>query len=126
MFSLSSSVIFDIVVFLLLSKKYLIMEKKHFQSFDQYGEILFENYIDWSISLYKDDVSRDEENLEEPSIKWIIGGKRKQLAEAQLDQKPVKDLIINDQQMKPTQLSMKQHWSKESFINKAFKNILKS
>ena len=56
------------------------MEKKQIQSFDQYGEILFENYIDWSIAFYKDDVSSDEESLEEPTVKWIIGGKRKQLA----------------------------------------------
>ena len=102
------------------------MEKKTFQSFNQYGEILFENYIDWSIGLYKDDVSSDEESLEEPNIIWIIGGKRKRLAKEQPDQEPVKDLIVNDQQMKLTQLSMKQHWSEESFIDKAFKNIFKS
>ena len=102
------------------------MEKKQFQIFDEYGEILFENYIDWSISLYKDDVSRDEENLEEPSIKWIIGGKRKWLVVEHLDQQPVKDLIINVHKMKPTQLSMKKHRSEEPFIDEAFKNIFKS
>ena len=34
-----------------------------------------------------------------------------------------KDLIINDQQGKPTQLSMKQHWSEKSPIDEVFKNI---
>ena len=57
------------------------MEKKQFQIFDEYGEILFENYIDWLIALYKDDISSDEESLAEPTVKWIIGGKRKRLAE---------------------------------------------
>ena len=73
------------------------MKKKIIQSFNQYGEILFENYIDWSIAFYKDDVSSDEESIEEPTIKWIASGKIKRLAEEQPNQHPVKDLIINDQ-----------------------------
>ena len=102
------------------------MEDKQFQSIDQYGEIWLENYIDWSIAYSKDYVSSDEENTMELGIKWIVGGKRKRLADEQPDQHPVKDLIINDQQMKPTQLSMKQHWSEESFVDEVFKDISKA
>lgn len=102
------------------------MGKRQFQSIDQYEKILFKNYIDQLIACYKDDVSSDEESLEEPIVKWIVGGKRRQLANEQPNQHLVKDLVINDQQMKPTQLSMKQHRSEKSFIDNAFKNILKS
>ena len=45
----------------------------------------------------------------------------------QPDQQPVKDLIINHQQLKnPTQLSMKQNWSEKLFIGKVFKNVSRS
>ena len=87
---------------------------------------MFENYIDWSIAYYKADVSSDEESLEELTVKWIVGGKRKRLAEEQPDQQPVRDLIINVKDMNPNQLAMKQHRSEESFIDEAFKNIPKS
>jgi hypothetical protein len=85
-----------------------------------------ENYIDWSITYSKDDVSSDEEDLVEPVTKWIVGGKRKRLVDEQPDQHPIKDLIINDQWEKPIQLSIKQHWSEESLIDKVFKGISKT
>ena len=85
------------------------MEEKQFQSVNQYKGICLENYIDWSIAYSKDDVSSDEYNLVEPTNKWIVDGKRKWLVDEQLDQQPVKYLIINDQRENPTQLSMKQH-----------------
>ena len=110
MLFLSSSITPDIVVSPIF-KEASDMEKKQFQSVDQYGEMWLENYIDWSIAYSKDEVSSDEENIVEPTIKWIIGGKRKRLAEEEQDQQPVKELIINVQHMKPTQLSMKQHRS---------------
>ena len=99
------------------------MEEKQFQSNDQCGEILLENYIDWSVAYSKDDVSSDEEDLVEPVNKWIVGGKRKQLVDEQPDEQPTKHLIINDRQGKPTQLSMKQHWSEKSLIDEVFKYI---
>ena len=61
------------------------MEEKQFQSIDQYGEMWLENYIDWSIAYNKDDVSSDEENIVEPSIKWIVVGKITQLGDEKLD-----------------------------------------
>ena len=73
------------------------MEKKQIQRFSQYGKIFLENYIDWSIAFHKDDVSSDEEGYAELTVKWIVGGKKTWLVEEQLDQRPVKDLIINDQ-----------------------------
>ena len=85
-----------------------------------------ENYIDWSIAYSKDDVSSDEEDLVEPVSKWIVGGKIKWLVDERPGEQPVKDLIINDQQGKPTQLSMKQHWSEKSLINEVFKDISKT
>ena len=42
------------------------------------------------------------------------------------DEQPVKYLIINDQQVKPSKLSMKQHWSKKSLIDEVFKGILET
>ena len=82
---------------------------------------MFENYIDWSITYYKDDISSVEGSLAETTVKWIIGGKRKWLVVEHLDQQPVKDLIINVHKMKPTQLSMKQQMSVDLFIDEAFK-----
>ena len=102
------------------------MEKRQFQSVDQYKGICLENYIDQSIEYSKDDVSSVEEDLVELVSKWIVGGKRKQLVDEKLDEQPVKDLIINDQQVKPTQLSMKQHLSQKSLIDEVFKDISKT
>lgn len=53
------------------------MEKKHIQRFNQFGELKFENYIDWSITLHGDDISSDEEGFTEPIAKWIVGKKIK-------------------------------------------------
>ena len=89
------------------------MEKKQIQRFDQYGELQLENYIDWSIAFHKDDISSDEEGFAEPTIKWIVGKKRKRFLEEQPDQQPVRDLVINVKQKKPTQPYIKQHKSKE-------------
>lgn len=106
--------------------KYLIMEKKYIHRFNQYGEILIENYIDWSIAFHKDDISSDEEGFAEPVVKCIIGKKIKWLSEMQPDQYPDRDLVINVKKKRPPQHSMKQCKSKELFIDKAFKNILQS
>ena len=125
MVSLSSSVIPDFVVSPSL-KEISNMGEKQFQSVDQYKGTCLENYIDWSIAYSKDDVSSDEEDLVKPVSRWIVGGKRKQLVDEQPDRHPVKDLITNDQQGKPTQLSMKQHWSEKSLIDEVFKDISKT
>ena len=85
-----------------------------------------DNYIDWSITYSKDDVSSDEEDFLEPVNRWIVGEKRKWLVDEHPDEEPVKDLIINHQQEKPTQPSMKQHWSEKLLINDVFKNISKT
>ena len=53
------------------------MEKKHIHRFDQYEELQFENYVDWSIEFYGDDISSDEEDPTELVVKWIIGKKIK-------------------------------------------------
>ena len=71
---------------LLFSKEIYDMEKKQFQSVDQYKGICLENYIDWLIAYSKDNVSSDEEDLVEPVSKWIVGGKRKRLVDKQPDQ----------------------------------------
>ena len=102
------------------------MEKKHIQRFDQYGELQLENYIDWSIAFHKDDISSDEEGFAKPVVKWIVGKRRKRLSEEHQDQHPVRDLVINIKQKKPTQPPTKQHKSKELFIDESFKNILHS
>ena len=52
------------------------MEKKQIQKFDQHEELHLEQYIDWSMVSYEDDVSSEEEGPE-PVAKWIIGRKRK-------------------------------------------------
>ena len=88
---------FLILLSLLSSKEISNMEKRQFQSVDQYKGICLENYIDWSIAFSKDDVSSDEEDFVEPVSRWIIGGKRKRLVDEQPEEQPVKDLIINDQ-----------------------------
>ena len=111
---------------LLFSKEIYDMEKGQFQSVDRYKGICLENYIYWSIAYSKDEVSSDEEDLVEPVSRWIVGGKRKRLVDEQPDEQPVKDLIINDQQGKPIQLSMKQHWSEKSLIDEVFKVISKT
>ena len=84
------------------------MEKKHIQRFDQYEELQFENYVDQSIAFYGDDLSSDEEGSTEPVTKWIIGRKRKRSSKEQPHQQPVRDLIINIKQKKPTHPSTKQ------------------
>ena len=71
------------------------MEKKHIQKLDQHEELHFEQYIDWSIISYEDDLSSEEEGPTEPVAKWIIGRKRKHSPKEQLDQQLVKDFIIN-------------------------------
>ena len=62
------------------------MEKRQFQSVNQYKGVCLENYIDWSIAFSKDDVSSDEEDFVEPVSRWIVGGKRKQLVDKQPDE----------------------------------------
>ena len=99
------------------------MEKKHIQRFDQYEELQFEHFIDWSIAFYEDDLSSEEEGPIVPIAKWIIGRKRKRSLKEQPYQLPVKDLIINVKQKNPAQPSTEQHTSKESIIDEAFKNI---
>lgn len=99
------------------------MEKKHIQRFDQYEELQFENYVDWSIEFYRDYISSDEEGPTELVAKWIIGRKRKCLSKEQLDEKPIKDLIITFKQKKLAQPSIEKHTSKASIIDEAFKNI---
>ena len=88
-------------------KEIFYMEKRQFQSVDQHKGICLENYINWLISNSKDDVSSNEEDFVELVSRWIVGGKRNWLVDEQPDEQPIKDLIINDQQGKPTQLSMK-------------------
>jgi hypothetical protein len=99
------------------------MDMKHIQRFGQYEELQFENYVDWSIAFYGDDISSDEEGLTELVSKWIIGKKRKRSSKEHLDQQRVKDLIINVKQKKTTQLSTEQHNSKELIIDESIKNI---
>lgn len=99
------------------------MEKKHIQRLGQYEEFQFENYVDWLIAFYGDDLSSDEEGLIEPVAKWIIGKKRKHSSKEQPDQQPIKDLIINVKQKKLAQPSTEQRSSKEILIDKAFENI---
>ena len=107
-------------------KEIFYMEKRQFQSVDQHKGICLENYIDWSIAFGKDDVFIDEEDFVESVSRWIVGGKRKRLVDEQRDEQPIKDLIINGQHEKPTQLSMKQHWSEKSLIDEVFKDISKT
>ena len=125
MLSISSFVIPDFVVSPSL-KEISNMGEKQFQSVDQYKGICLENYINWSMAFTKDDVSNDEEDFVEPVSRWIVGGKRKRLVNEYPDEQPVKVLIINDQQGKPAQLSMKQHWSEKSLIDEVFKDISKT
>ena len=99
------------------------MEKKHIQRFIQYEDLQFANYVDWSIAFYGDDISSVEEGVVEPVAKWIIGRKRKRSSKDQLDQHPVKDLIINVKKKKTNQPSTKKRNSKESNIDEALKNI---
>ena len=53
------------------------MEKKHIRKLGEHEELQFEQYIDWLIVSYGDDISSEEEGPIEPVAKWIIGRKTK-------------------------------------------------
>ena len=99
------------------------MEKKQRRKFDQQQELQFDQYIDWLILSYEDDLSSEEEGPTKLVTKWIIGKKRKCLPKEQPDQQLVKDLIINVKKENLAQPSAKQRNSKETIIDEAFKNI---
>ena len=61
------------------------MEEKQIQKLDQYEELQFEKYIDWSVISYEDDVSSEEEGPAESVAKWIINRKRKRPSQEQPD-----------------------------------------
>ena len=124
----SHSLLLSFLVFVVspIFKEIFYMEKRQFQSINQYKGVCLENYINWSIAFNKDDVSSDEEDYVEPVSWWIVDGKRKRLVDERPDEQAVKDLIINDQQEKPTQPLMKQHWSQKLLIDDVFINISKT
>ena len=61
------------------------MEEKQIQKLDQYEELQFEKYIDWSIISYEYDISSEEEGPTKLVSKWIFGRKRKRSSKAQPD-----------------------------------------
>ena len=74
--------------FLLLSKETsgcIYGEETH-QKLGQHEELYFEQYIDWSIVSYGDDLPSKEEAPTELVAKWIIGRKRKHSPKKQPDQ----------------------------------------
>ena len=100
------------------------MEKKKTQKLVQYEELQSEEFFDWSLQSYEDDVSSKEDGPEESVSRWIIGKKRKRLPQDQPDQQMVKDLIINIKQEEPIQQSARQCHSMKTNIEEAFKNIV--
>ena len=75
------------------------MEKNQNQKLVQYEELQPDEWIDWLVQSYEDDISNEEEyGPKEPVSKWIIGKKRKHPPQDHPDQQMVKDLIINIKQ----------------------------
>ena len=61
------------------------MEKDKRQRHVQHKEFQFEEIVDWSSQSYKDDISSDKDNTEEPVARWIVKKKQKQLPMEQSD-----------------------------------------
>lgn len=99
------------------------MEKDEGQTLAQQKIFQLKELNDWSFQSYKDDITRDEDNTEEPMARWIVKKKHEQLLMEQPDQLTVKDLIINTEQHALDKKSEGDHDSMESFIKEAFKNI---
>ena len=75
------------------------------------------------IAFSDENVSSDDEVVVEPVRKRIVCGKRKRTMENQPDNQPVGDLIINEMQEKPPQLSVKPHWSEVLLMDEVFKDV---
>ena len=100
------------------------MEKDKMQKLVQYEELQPDECINWSLQSYEDDISSEEDGVEEPVSKWIIRKERKRSPQEDPDQQMVKDLIINIKQQESTQQSIKQHHSMDTIIEESFKNIM--
>ena len=55
------------------------MEKEEGHRLFQKKEIKLKQPVDWSFQSYKDDISSDEDNTEEPMARWIVKKKKKWL-----------------------------------------------
>ena len=73
------------------------MEKSRGKSLAQRREIQPEEFIDWSILSYEDNVTSDEDGSKDPTGRWIYKRKNKWLPIEKPDQQIIKDLVINSE-----------------------------
>ena len=69
------------------------MEKNEGNRLAQKREIQLEEPVDWSVESYKDELTSDEDNAEEPVAGWIFKRKQRRLPMEKLGQQIIKDLI---------------------------------
>ena len=55
------------------------MEKSRGKRLAQRREIQIEEFIDWSIMSYENNVMSDEDGAKEPATRWIYKNKKKRL-----------------------------------------------
>ena len=99
------------------------MEKNEGKRSIQKREIQLEEPVDWLVQSYKDDVTSDEDNIEEPMSKWIFKKKQKRLSMKEPNQQIIRDLIINTEEHAPDEQLKGDKDSMELFIKEALKNI---
>ena len=99
------------------------MEKNKGKRLAQRREIQPEDFIDWSILPYEDNVTSDEDGTKEPAARWTHKKKKKSLPIEKLDNQIIKDLVINHEDHVPEkQVEEDGDWMK-LLIKEAFKNI---
>ena len=74
------------------------MEKSRGKRLAQRREIQREEFIDWSIMSYEDNVTSDEDGAKEFVSRWIYKKKEKRLPIEKPDQQIIKDLVINSEE----------------------------
>ena len=101
----------------------LQMEKNEGKRSVQKRGIQLEEPVDWSVQSYKDEVTSDEDNVEEIVARWIFKKKHKRLPMEKPDHQIIKDLIINTEEHAPDKHPEGDKDSMELFIKEAFENI---
>ena len=71
------------------------MEKSRGKMLAQRREIQLEEFIDWWIFSYEDNVTSDEDGAKEPATRWIYKNKKRRLQIEKPDQQITKGLVIN-------------------------------
>ena len=99
------------------------MEKSEGKRSVQKREIQLEEPVDWLVQSYKDEVTSDEDNVEEHVSRWILKKKQKRLPMEKQDQQIIKDLIINTEDHVPNKQPEGDKDSMELFSKESIENI---